>query len=90
MKDDRNNGSNRPKQNISRDMAQFYQALGTFNANMIARLNDDPSKIRDIIKDLVAYCPVHDAQCGDNYVYDHTNNMCIRLVEIAPEGGGDA
>ena len=87
MKEERNNGFNRPKQKLSNDMAQFYQALGTFNTNIIGRLIQEPEKVRDLTKALVAWCPVHDAQCGDNYVYDHNNNMCIRLVMVNEEEG---
>ena len=83
MNDDGNyNESNRPEVNLSKDMAQFYQVLGTYNANMIARVRNDPNSVRDVIKVIIAQCPVHDAQCGDNYVYDHQNNVCIRLLAV--------
>ena len=60
-----------------KEMVAFYEALGFFNATIVARVIHDPDKARDIIKDLYAFCPVHDAMCDSGFQYDHARNVCI-------------
>jgi hypothetical protein len=74
-----------PHQKLNTEWAQFYQALGTFNTNIVARVIKDPTRVREVTKDLVAWCPVHDAQCADGFVYDHINNRCIMLTVMPGE-----
>lgn len=69
---------------ITKEMAQFYQVLGTFNSNMITLIQQNPGTVRDVtdkIREIA--CTVHDQQCADGHVYDHMNQMCIRLVKLS-------
>ena len=61
-------------------MAQFYQALGVFNMNIIARVIDNPELVREITEKLIVWCE-ENGQCNPGYVWDHRRNMCIKLPD---------
>ncbi len=72
---------------ISKEMGQFYLALGAFNANMIAKVINDPAAVKPVTKHIIAVaCPDHDAQCADGHMWNHTNNACTPIPLV---GGGD-
>ena len=64
------------------ELAGFYEDLGRFNATIIARMIEDPSRIRDIRKDLVVGCVGHDSSCDSGYKYDHLSDACIKQANM--------
>jgi len=68
---------------ITKDMGLFYRSLGAFNTNMVAAIIKDPGLLQEAIDYLVAYCPVHAAQCGSGNTWDEIAHLCYRT----PEGG---
>jgi len=70
-----------PHATLNKDMLAFYHALGTFNTNIVSRLLEDPNSVDKLTELLVKYCEVHDAECGNGYLYDHVRNSCMKLAE---------
>ncbi len=72
---------------MSKEMGEFYLALGAFNANMIARVIKDPGSAGPI-KDYVisVACPDHDSQCPAGYMWNHqTPEGCMKLPDLNPD-----
>jgi hypothetical protein len=63
------------------DLARFYTALGRFNTDIVSIALHEPEKVRELIKDLNAFCPAHDTSCEPGYVYDHVRNVCVRIQD---------
>lgn len=70
-----------PHGKLKVEWARFYHALGTFNTNIVARLVNDPKRLREMTDNLVAWCPEHDQTCNTGYIYDHSNASCVKMAE---------
>ena len=81
------NGRHKHENQMVPELKQFYEALGYFNATIIARAIENPDKVnlRKLIGDLVAECPDHDAGCGAGFRYDHVRALCY--PEPIPDNG---
>jgi hypothetical protein len=69
---------------MKKEMGEFYLALGAFNANMVARVIQDPGAagpIKDYIINVA--CPDHDAQCPPGYMWNHLPpESCMKIPEV--------
>jgi len=75
---------------ITKEMARFYQALGTFNTNMVATIVKDPAKVKEVTDFIIVHCTTHAQQCGSGNIWDEYNHICTRPgdppIGIGPEG----
>ena len=66
---------------VPADLARFYTALGRFNTDIVSIALHQPEKVRELVRDLNAFCPVHDTTCDPGYIYDHVRNVCVRIQD---------
>jgi hypothetical protein len=70
-------------QPINKSWARFYQALGTFNTNMVYAITKDPTRIDELTDFIVTNCTTHHNQCNTNGgIWDDSAHTCIRLGGI--------
>jgi hypothetical protein len=72
---------------ISKEMGEFYLALGAFNANMVARVINKPDSVREVMNRItVIACPDHDVQCQPGWMWNHQSESCMQKPIVDQDG----
>lgn len=69
---------------FDKEVATFYRALGMLNANLVARVLEDPERAKEVT-DIITAIP-HDGNhtCPTGEIFDAALHECVRL-----DGGGE-